>query len=167
MTNKENFPKLLCFLQLSISEPVFISGYCRCYTWMFSYLQHRLKLNFLLIFKMPPKVGRHSKRAGNRPDVPTEGSYYKETSFLPRERSTSKRRRTKESNQQSKITYFTGGGQDSDKEDREREGGEREKSEGGSVAIATLQRMEKNIGGGQKTEQERKCTAGENTFRNV
>ena len=50
-----------------------------------------------------------------------------------------------ESNKKSKITDFTGSGQDSDKQDRGQEGGEREKSEGGSVIIATLQRMETNL----------------------
>ena len=63
----------------------------------------------------------------------------------PRERSTSKGRRTEESNKKSKITDFTGSGQDSDKQDRGQEGGEREKSEGGSVIIATLLRMETNL----------------------
>ena len=107
---------------------------------------------FFEILKMRPKTsrtGRHSKRTGSSPDVPEEGNHYhtlrQEEKTSPRERSISKRRRTEESNQQSKITDFTGGGQYSDKQDREREGGEREKSEGGSVIIATLQRMEKNL----------------------
>ena len=74
------------------------------------------------IFKMPPKTsrtGRHSKRTGSSPEVPAEGNHYhtlrQEEKTSPRERSTSKRRRTEESNQQSKITDFTGGGQGSEK----------------------------------------------------
>ena len=100
---------------------------------------------------MPPKTsrtGRHSKRTGSSPDVPAEGNHYhslwQEEKTSPRERSTSKRR-TEESNQQSKITDFTGSGQDIEKQDRGQEGEETEKSEDGSVIIATLQRMEKNL----------------------
>ena len=101
---------------------------------------------------MPPKTSRtsrHPKRTGSSLYVPTESNYYhflrQEEKMSPRERSTSKGRRTEESNKQSKITDFTGSGQDSDKQDRGQEGGEREKSEGGSVIIATLLRMETNL----------------------
>ena len=101
---------------------------------------------------MPPKTSRtsrHPKRTGSSPDVPTESNFYhflrQEEKMSPRERSTSKGRRTEESNKKSKITDFTGSGQDSDKQDRGQEGGEREKSEGGSVIIATLLRMETNL----------------------
>ena len=101
---------------------------------------------------MPPKTSRtsrHPKRTGSSPDVPTESNFYhflrQEEKMSPRERSTSKGGRTEESNKQSKITDFTGSGQDSDKQDRGQEGGEREKSEGGSVIIATLLRMETNL----------------------
>ena len=101
---------------------------------------------------MPPKTSRtsrHPKRTGFSPDVPTESNFYhflrQEEKMSPRERSTCKGGRTEESNKKSKITDFTGSGQDSDKQDRGQEGGEREKSDGGSVIVATLQRMEKNL----------------------